>query len=51
MWPYRSRRGQNEDDVTSLTAVDPPVLWPLQAGDAHMTSLQAPHIGAESIGN
>lgn len=46
--PYRSSRGQDEYDVASLAAVDSPVLWPLQAGDADMTSLQAPHIGAES---
>jgi len=47
--PYHSRRDQDEDDVSGLTAVDSPVLWPLQAGDADMTSLQAPHIGAELI--
>lgn len=47
--PYGSRRGEDEDDVSSLAAVDSPVLRPLQAGDAHVASLQAPHVGAGLI--
>lgn len=50
MWLYRARRGQNKDDITGLTAVNTPVLRPLQASDADMTSLQAPHTGAKSMG-
>lgn len=50
MWlHYRAGRGQDEDDVSGLTAVRTPVLRPLQTGDADVASLQAPHIGPEAI--
>lgn len=47
--PYGSRGGQDEDDISSFAAVHPPVLWPLQAGDADLAPLQAAHVGAETI--
>lgn len=47
MWPHRPGGRKNKDDISSLAAVYAPVLWPVQAGDAHMTPLQTPHVGAE----
>lgn len=43
---YHFERGQYQDDIADLAAVLPPVLWPLQAGDAHMTFLEMLHIAA-----
>lgn len=43
---YHFERGQYQDDIADLAAVLPPVLWPLQAGDAHMTFLEMLHVAA-----
>ena len=43
---HRSGWSEDEDDVASLTAGHPPVLWAFQTGDAHLTPLEAAHVGA-----
>ena len=43
---HRSGWSEDEDDVASLTAGHPPVLWAFQTGDAHLTPLAAAHVGA-----
>lgn len=47
---YHFERGQYQDDIADLTAVLPPVLWPLQAGDAHMPLLEMLHVAAGAEG-
>lgn len=46
MGHYHFERGQYQDDVADLAAVFPPVLRPLQAGDAHMAPLEVLDIAA-----
>ena len=43
---YHFEWGQYQDDVADLAAVLPPVLRPLQAGDAHVTPLEMLHVAA-----
>lgn len=43
---YHFERGQYQDDIADLAAVLPPVLRPLQAGDAHVTPLEMLHVAA-----
>lgn len=43
---YHFEWGQYQDDIADLAAVLPPVLRPLQAGDAHVTPLEMLHVAA-----
>lgn len=43
---YHFERGQYQDDVADLAAVFPPVLWPLQTGDAHVAPLEMLDVAA-----
>lgn len=43
---YHFERGQYQDDVADLAAVLPPVLRPLQTGDAHVSPLEMLHVAA-----
>lgn len=43
---YHFERGQYQDDIADLTAVLPPVLRPLQAGDAHVAPLEMLDVAA-----
>lgn len=43
---YHFEGGQYQDDVADLAAVLPPVLRPLQAGDAHVAPLEMLDVAA-----
>lgn len=43
---YHFEWGQYQDDIADLAAVLPPVLRPLQTGDAHVTPLEMLHVAA-----
>lgn len=43
---YHFEGGQYQDDVADLAAVLPPVLRPLQAGDAHVAPLEVLDVAA-----
>lgn len=45
---YHFEWGQYQDDIANLAAVLPPVLRPLQAGDAHVAPLETLHVAAET---